>query len=255
MRLRPCIDIHDGRVKQIVGSSLSDNGRTKDNFVSEMPASFYAEIYKKNNLRGGHIIILNTCGSPFYTEDLKQAEEALRVFPGGMQIGGGINAENAESFLNMGASHVIVTSYVFDKGRILHENLEKLKRAAGKERTVLDLSCKRKDGEYYIVTDRWRMFTQVRVNKEILKELSEYCDEFLIHAADVEGKKVGIDEELVRVLSEYEGIPVTYAGGVSGIEDLEEIKMIGKGKIDVTVGSALDLFGGKIRLEDLREYF
>ncbi|SET26553.1 phosphoribosylformimino-5-aminoimidazole carboxamide ribotide isomerase [[Clostridium] polysaccharolyticum] len=247
MKFRPCIDIHNGKVKQIVGGSLLDQGNQAiDNFVSEQDASFYGNLYRESNLRGGHIIILNPALSEFYKEDVRQAQLALEAFPNGLQIGGGITADNAKSFLEKGATHVIVTSYVFKDGEIQIERLHKLLEAVGKEHIVLDLSCRKKDGTYFIVTDRWQKFTNVEVTYETLDMLSDYCDEFLIHAVDVEGKASGVETELVKMLGKWSKIPVTYAGGVGSYEDLEQLKKLGNGHVDVTIGSALDLFGGKL---------
>ena len=254
MLFRPCIDIHNGKVKQIVGGSLTDNkNHTVENFVSEQGASFFAQMYKEAGLRGGHIILLNPPSSEYYQETKTQAIKALATYSQGLQIGGGINADNASEFLTAGASHVIVTSYVFKDGNISYRNLEKIKDAVGKERLVLDLSCRKKADGYYIVTDRWQKFTQIRVTKETLEELAKYCDEFLVHAVDVEGKTSGIEADLVAVLAEYSGIPITYAGGVSNIADIQLIKTIGKNKIDVTVGSALDIFGGELSYQEVQQ--
>lgn len=250
MRFRPCIDIHNGKVKQIVGGTLLDKGdMAKDNFVSDYDGGFYANLYKSNGLSGGHIIILNPKDSQYYEDDVKQAELALKAYPKGLMIGGGINADNAMSFLDMGASHVIVTSYVFKDGKINYENLNKIFKVTGKERLVLDLSCRKKEGKYYIVTDRWQKFTDVAITYDVLDELSEYCDEFLIHAVDVEGKAQGIEEELAGLLGKWSKIPVTYAGGVSSFDDLNKLKTLGQNKLDVTIGSALDLFGGNMEFE------
>ncbi|MCR5609640.1 MAG: phosphoribosylformimino-5-aminoimidazole carboxamide ribotide isomerase [Lachnospiraceae bacterium] len=250
MRFRPCIDIHNGKVKQIVGGTLLDKGdMAKDNFVSDYDGGFYANLYKSNGLSGGHIIILNPKDSQYYEDDVKQAELALKAYPKGLMIGGGINADNAMSFLDMGASHVIVTSYVFKDGKINYENLNKIFKVTGKERLVLDLSCRKKEGNYYIVTDRWQKFTDVAITYDVLDELSEYCDEFLIHAVDVEGKAQGIEEELAGLLGKWSKIPVTYAGGVSSFDDLNKLKTLGQNKLDVTIGSALDLFGGNMEFE------
>ncbi|MDD6615171.1 MAG: phosphoribosylformimino-5-aminoimidazole carboxamide ribotide isomerase [Lachnospiraceae bacterium] len=254
MRFRPCIDIHNGKVKQIVGGSLRDQGdQAKENFVSEKDAGFYADFYEEAGLRGGHIIMLNPPGSSYYEATRTQALQALSCQPGKWQIGGGIRTENAAEFLDAGASHVIVTSYVFRDGQIFYENLEKLKREVGREHLVLDLSCRRREGEnfYYIVTDRWQKFTEVALCPEILEELSGSCAEFLIHAADVEGKAGGIEEKLVSMLGDWRGIPVTYAGGVGSCEDLKLLKRLGQNHLDVTVGSALDLFGGKLPFEQV----
>ncbi len=252
MRFRPCIDIHNGAVKQIVGGSLKDEGNQAiTNFTSKYNADFYAGKYRDDGLQGGHIILLNAKDSEYYEATKKQALSALRAYPGGMQIGGGITAENAKEYIGAGASHVIVTSYVFRDGQVNWSNMEKLAEAIGKEHIVLDLSCRRKDGEYYVVTNRWQAFTDVKVTREILDKFSEYCDEFLIHGVDVEGKASGVELELVRMLSEWDGIPITYAGGIGSMEDLNEFCRVSKGKLDFTIGSALDLFGGKIPYEKL----
>jgi phosphoribosylformimino-5-aminoimidazole carboxamide ribotide isomerase len=250
MRFRPCIDIHNGSVKQIVGASLKDKGDyALDNFVSEYDGSYYAELYRKYDLCGGHIIILNPKDSPYYEADLKQAFSALKAWEGGLQIGGGINDGNAKMFLDAGASHVIVTSFVFRGGEVCYENLERLASAVGKQRLVLDLSCRERDGRYYIVTDRWQKFTDVELNEKTLEMLSGYCDEFLVHAADVEGKAKGIEDGAAKLLGESSPLPATYAGGISGFDDLEKLRLLGKGRVDFTVGSALDIFGGSMSFE------
>ncbi len=252
MRFRPCIDIHNGAVKQIVGGSLKDEKDTaKENFVSELKADFYADMYRRSNIKGGHIIILNPMSSPYYDEDVEQAKLALRAYPQGLQIGGGITADNAKKFIDMGASHVIVTSYVFKDGKINYENLDKIKAVVGKEHLVLDLSCRKKDGVYYIVTDRWQSFTDVPVNEATLDALADYCSEYLIHAVDVEGKASGIEKELVRVLGSWGKLPMTYAGGVGSFEDLQLLKDMGQDKLDVTIGSALDIFGGNMIYDEV----
>lgn len=245
MRFRPCIDIHNGKVKQIIGGSLADLGdAATENFVSEQDASWFAEFYKKDGLKGGHMILLNPVTSPYYSATKGQALKALKAYPGGMQVGGGITHENAKEYLDAGATHVIVTSYVFQGGSIRYENLEKLKRVVGKERLVLDLSCRKRGNSYWIVTDRWQRFTDTALNHQILDELAEHCDEFLIHAVDVEGKASGIEEDLASMLGGWKGIPVTYAGGVGSFFDLELLRSLGQNHLDVTIGSALDLFGG-----------
>ncbi len=252
MKFRPCIDIHNGKVKQIVGGSLADTNNTaSENFVSEFNAEYYAELYKKYNLSGGHIILLNAHDSEYYDADVKQAETALSNFRSGLQIGGGINPDNAKAFLDMGASHVIVTSYVFSGGVINYDRLEKMVDTVGKERLVLDLSCRKKDGKYYIVTDRWQKFTDTVLDLNIIEKLSKYCDEFLVHAVDVEGKANGIEGDVAALLGKECSAPVTYAGGISSYDDLELLKRLGRGKVDFTVGSALDLFGGKLKFEDI----
>lgn len=252
MRFRPCIDIHNGKVKQIVGGSLRDAGdAARENFVSEQDAAFYADLYKKKELKGGHIILLNPVSSPYYPETRRQAMMALGEAPGFFQVGGGISGENAGEFLEAGASHVIVTSYVFSGGRIQYERLEQLVGKVGKERLVLDLSCRERDGNFYIVTDRWQKFTEVPLNLKTMDQLSGWCSEFLIHAADVEGKSQGVQRQVVSLLGEWGKLPVTYAGGVGSYEDLKLIRELGRECVDVTVGSALDLFGGSLSFEEI----
>ncbi len=254
MRFRPCIDIHNGRVKQIVGGSLRDAGDSaQENFVAQQDAGFYADFYRRDGLRGGHIILLNPKTSPHYEATRRQALAALAAWPGGMQIGGGIDETNAADFLRAGASHVIVTSYVFRDGQISYANLGRLVREAGREHLVLDLSCRRREDGYYIVTDRWQKFTDVRLTHSLLDELSGSCDEFLVHAADVEGKSGGVEQEVVRLLGSWGKKPVTYAGGVGAYEDLETLRTLGQGRLDVTVGSALDLFGGSLSYRKVLE--
>ena len=252
MEFRPCIDIHNGKVKQIVGGTLKDQGdMAAENFVSDQDAPFYAKLYQSYRIRGGHIILLNGKDSPHYEATKLQALAALQVYPGGMQVGGGITAENAHEFLRAGASHVIVTSYVFRDGKVDYERLEKLVQAVGKEHLVLDLSCRKKDGAYYIVTDRWQKFTEERVTVELLDRLYQYADEFLIHAVDVEGKASGIERELVELLGSWNRIPVTYAGGIGSFQNLEELAEWGQHHLNYTIGSALDLFGGTMKFEDV----
>jgi phosphoribosylformimino-5-aminoimidazole carboxamide ribotide isomerase len=239
MRLRPCIDLHAGVVKQIVGSTLSDGkpAEVQTNFVAEYPPSWFASLYKNDNLTGGHIIKLGPGNDD-------AAIEALSAWPQGMQLGGGVTADNARFWLEQGASHVIVTSFVFKDGAINMERLRSLVEAVGRKRIVLDLSCRKKNDDYYIVTDRWQKFTHVKIEQQVIDELANYCDEFLIHAADVEGKCNGIEEELVQKLGAWVTIPTTYAGGVRNISDLQLIKDLAGEQLDVTVGSALDIFGG-----------
>ena len=254
MRFRPCIDIHNGKVKQIVGGSLKDEGNAADeNFVSEQDAAVYAELYKKDKVSGGHVILLNSRDSEYYEKTKMQAKSALGAYPGGLQAGGGITPENADEFLDAGASHVIVTSYVFKDGRLNQKNLEKMISAVGREHLVLDLSCRKKNDDYYIVTDRWQNFSDMKVDKNILSELSECADEFLVHGVDVEGKAGGVEKELVKMLGEFSAIPVTYAGGVASYDDIREVRAIGSGRVDITIGSALDLFGGRLSYKRILE--
>lgn len=257
MKFRPCIDIHNGKVKQIVGNSLRDTGnKAKENFVSDREAVSYAMLYKEKGLLGGHMVLLNKSGSSYYKEAVIQAKKALAAFPGGLQIGGGITAENAAEFIEAGASHVIVTSCVFRNGSIDYEELRKLVQAVGKEHLVLDLSCRKKeDNNYYVVTDRWQCFTEERLTEDLLGKLAVFCDEFLIHAVDVEGSCTGIEEGVLKILSEGKQHPITYAGGIHSWQEIEKIERLGKGRIDFTVGSSLDLFGGSLPFAEIcRKY-
>lgn len=255
MEFRPCIDIHNGQVKQIVGGSLTDqNDQAKENFVATKDADYYAKLYQQKGIKGGHIILLNPVTSEYYEATKKQALKALGAYPGGMQIGGGINDANAREYLEAGASHVIVTSFVFRDGRIHMENLKKLYDVVGKEHLVLDLSCRYRDGAYYIVTDRWQKYTDEKIDEKTLDMLMNYCDEFLIHAVDVEGKAEGIEEELAVLLGQWGKIPMTYAGGVHSYEDLNLLCKLGQNHLNVTIGSALDLFGGNLHWESVLEF-
>lgn len=255
MEFRPCIDIHNGKVKQIVGSSLQDrDNEAVENFISLQDAAWYASLYREKEITGGHIILLNPPDSDYYAATKEQALKALSAYRGGMQIGGGITADNAAEFIQAGASHVIVTSYVFRDGRIHYENLEKLGKAVGRERIVLDLSCKKTKEGYVIVTDRWQRMTREIITESLLDRLAGACSEFLVHAVDVEGKSEGIEEELAVLLGSWGRKPVTYAGGVHNFEDLRKLDHAGKGKLNVTIGSALDLFGGDMKFEEILEY-
>lgn len=244
-KFRPCIDLHDGKVKQIVGSSLSDNGvGLKTNFETDRSSAWFAELYKKDCIKGGHVIMLGKGNEA-------AAKAALAAYPGGLQVGGGISADNAKEYIDAGASHVIVTSWIFPNGKLSRERLEKLVAVVGKNHLVLDLSCKRTGTDecgnpaWNIAVNRWQTLIDIKITVETLKDLSNYCDEFLIHAADVEGKQQGMDDDLIRFLAKNSPIPATYAGGAKSLEDLEHVKEISGGKIDLTIGSALDLFGGK----------
>lgn len=254
MEFRPCIDIHNGKVKQIVGGSLQDMKDTaQENFVAAQDAAYFARIYRDAGIRGGHIILLNSVDSDFYSVTRAEAFKALQAYPGGLQVGGGITPDNAKEFLEAGASHVIVTSYVFKEGKIHYERLNQLRKMVGKEHLVIDLSCRKTLNGYMVATDRWQKLTSEQVNEEVLIKLSEFCDEFLIHAVDVEGKSEGIEDELARLLGHFEGKPVTYAGGVHSYEDLQLLKQLGNNRLNVTVGSALDLFGGPLQWERVLE--
>jgi phosphoribosylformimino-5-aminoimidazole carboxamide ribotide isomerase len=255
MEFRPCIDIHNGQVKQIVGSSLRDAGSVAmENFVSVKSAADYARLYADHGITGGHVILLNPAGSPYYEATKAQALAALSTYPGGLQVGGGITAENAGEFLDAGASHVIVTSYVFREGLIRYDRLDTLVQSVGRKSLVLDLSCRKVDDEYRIVTDRWQCVTREVLDAPLLDRLSAYADEFLVHGVDVEGKQEGIEKELVSLLADWGGIPITYAGGIRNWEDLQFIKEVGKGRLHVTIGSALDLFGGSLPFMQVLQY-
>ena len=237
---RPCIDLHEGKVKQIVGGSLT--GRPADlqtNFVSERPSRWFAELYRRDGLRGGHVIMLGP-------RNEVEARAALAAYPGGLQVGGGIHLENAAKWIEAGASHVIVTSWIFRNGQLDWLRLRDLAKAIGKERLVLDLSCRKKGTDYFVVTDRWQKFTNLKMDASVLGRLGQWCDEFLVHAVDVEGLCRGIDLELVEQLGRWSPRPATYAGGANSLRDLENVDRAGGGRIDLTIGSALDIFGGSL---------
>jgi phosphoribosylformimino-5-aminoimidazole carboxamide ribotide isomerase len=236
---RPCIDLRHGQVVQIVGGTLADDPAVvRTNFVSERPAAWFAERYRGDGLTGGHVIMLGAGNEA-------AARAALAAYPGGLQVGGGVNAANARGWLDAGASHVIVTSWVFREGKVDWERLAELVKGVGKDRLVLDLSCRRRNGAYFVVTDRWQKFTAVTLGAESLATLARSCVEFLVHAVDVEGLCRGIDGELVTRLGEWSPLPVTYAGGANSITDLETVTQLGQGRVDLTIGSALDIFGGR----------
>lgn len=240
--------MHQGKVKQIVGETLNKDGQdVVENYVSTYDSAYYASMFKEDNLTGGHVIMLGDGNK-------EAALQALQTYPGGLQIGGGINESNAEEYLDSGASHVIVTSYIFQDGQLMMDRLKRLVDKIGKERLVIDLSCKRKDNSWFVVTDKWTKFSDIEIKEETIRELENYCDEFLIHAADVEGKRGGMDEELVARLADIVSIPTTYAGGVSSLEDLKRFKEISHGKLHVTIGSALDIFGGDLSYREVVEY-
>jgi phosphoribosylformimino-5-aminoimidazole carboxamide ribotide isomerase len=246
---RPCIDLHEGKVKQIVGGTLSnDPSALRTRFVSAHPAAWYAELYRRDGLEGGHVVLLGPGNEA-------EARSALSAYPGGMQIGGGVTLDNARDWLEAGASHVIVTSWVFNGGEMQWQRLEELTRAVGKQKLVLDLSCRKRDGAYVVVTDRWQKFTKLVINSDTLESLAKWCAEFLVHAVDVEGLCEGIDEELVSCLAKWSPIPATYAGGARSVADLETVTRLSDGRVDLTIGSALDIFGGSgVRYQDAVEF-
>jgi len=234
-------------VKQIIGGSLSDiQDQAEENFTARQDAGWFAGLYKKDGLKGGHIILLNGVDSPFFSATKKQAMLALEAYPKGLQIGGGITAENAKEYIDAGASHVIVTSYIFQDGCFLKKNLEKLVEVVGRKHIIIDLSCRKRDGAYYVVTNRWQQFSKEKLTVLWMEVLAEYCDGFLVHGVDVEGKSAGMEVELVRLLSRFTKRPVTYAGGIGSLKDLKKFEEESKGRLDFTIGSALDIFGGNI---------
>lgn len=251
MKFRPCIDIHDGKVKQLVGGSLTDDS-AGENFVSEKDAAHYAGIYKENNLSGGHIVLLNPKGTEEYDLDVEQAMGALKAYPGGMQIGGGLDFDSAKMFIEAGASHAIFTSWLFENQHFSWERLKTLSTELGKEKVVVDISCRKRDGNYYVVKDRWQTFTDMIVGAEIIENISQYADEILIHAVDQEGLRLGIDDKLIRVLAERgDSVTMTYAGGIRNLDDISRIYENSNGNIDFSVGSALSLFGGDLDIEEV----
>jgi phosphoribosylformimino-5-aminoimidazole carboxamide ribotide isomerase len=235
---RPCIDLRHGQVVQIVGGSLSDDGAgVRTNFVSEKPPGWFADLYRRDQLAGGHVIALGPGN-----EDA--AREALGTWPGGLQYGGGVTVDNACAWLEAGASHVIVTSWVFRDGRLEWDRLRELVTRIGQEQLVLDLSCRKRGDDYFVVTDRWQKFTDLALSADTFAQLAEQCAEFLVHAVDVEGLCRGIDGELVAKLADWSPLPTTYAGGAKSLDDLQRVEQLGRGRIDLTIGSALDIFGG-----------
>ncbi|GMK41528.1 1-(5-phosphoribosyl)-5-[(5-phosphoribosylamino) methylideneamino] imidazole-4-carboxamide isomerase [Paenibacillus sp. CCS19] len=248
MKFRPCIDMHQGKVKQIVGETLNaDQGAVIENFVSSYDSVHYAELFRKDKLVGGHVIMLGGGNE-------EEAVRALNAYPGGLQIGGGINASNAKHYLEQGASHVIVTSYIFRDGKLDMDNLNAIVAEVGADKLVIDLSCKERDGKWYVVTNQWKQFSDFEVNEDNIRYLEQFCDEFLIHAVDVEGKQSGIQQSLVSSLAQWVTIPCTYAGGARSLEDLALFKELSGGKLDITIGSALDIYGGKLPYEQVVAY-
>ena len=235
---RPCIDLRGGKVVQLVGGTFTDSEeRLQVHHVATQPARWFADLYRRDGLTGGHVIMLGPSNEP-------AAREALAAFPGGLQVGGGIHPGNAHAWLDAGASHVIVTSWIFQEAKLDPDRLQALAAATGKDRLVLDLSCRRRGQDYFIVTNRWQSFTDLRLDRDSMEHLAQYCSEFLVHGVDVEGLRLGIDRELIERLAAGSPLPTTYAGGANSLQDLEDVTRIGRGRIDLTIGSALDLFGG-----------
>ncbi|KAI8847051.1 hypothetical protein BC829DRAFT_375739 [Chytridium lagenaria] len=246
---RPCIDLHSGQVKQIVGASLTDDDAAlKTNFVASERPAYYANLYREHNLHGAHVIKLGSGND-------EAAKEALGAWPKGLQLGGGINIDNAQEWLDAGASKVIVTSWLFPEAKFDEERLRKMSEKIGTEALVVDVSCKVRDSQWIVAMNKWQTLTDMVVNEDSISLLESYCSEFLVHAADVEGLCKGIDERLVEKLAKWCNIPVTYAGGGSKIEDLSLVDRLSGGKVDLTFGSALDLFGGSgVRFMDCVEW-
>ncbi|MEO7425783.1 MAG: phosphoribosylformimino-5-aminoimidazole carboxamide ribotide isomerase [Fibrobacteria bacterium] len=246
---RPCIDLHQGKVKQIVGGTLSDSGEgLRTNFVSDHDAAWFARLYEKDGLKGGHIIMLGSGND-------MEALSALRAWPGGMQVGGGLDETNISSYLDAGASHVIVTSWLFPGGALNLDRLRRISALAGKDKLVVDLSCRRREDGWFVAINRWQTMTHVRIEPALLESVSAYCSEFLIHAADVEGRQQGVEWDLVDALADASPIPVTYAGGARDISDLGRMDERSRGRLDLSIGSALDIFGGKlIRYSECAEW-
>eukprot|EP00117_Sycon_ciliatum_P014625 scpid86451/ scgid14809/ 1-(5-phosphoribosyl)-5-[(5-phosphoribosylamino)methylideneamino] imidazole-4-carboxamide isomerase; 5-proFAR isomerase; Phosphoribosylformimino-5-aminoimidazole carboxamide ribotide isomerase len=242
---RPCIDLHNGQVKQIVGGTLdSAEQDLKTNFVSSHGPVYFAELYRKDQLVGGHVIKLGGGND-------EAARSALAAWPNGLQVGGGINADNAMHWLEAGASKVIVTSWLFPDASFSEERLKQLSQLVTPQRLVVDISCRRRGDSWLVATNKWQTVTQFELSKESMSLLASYCSEFLVHAADVEGLCSGIDEQLVKALGEWSSIPCTYAGGAKALSDLDLVNRLSEGKVDLTIGSALDIFGGdKVKFED-----
>ncbi|KAL8805481.1 MAG: hypothetical protein Q9182_001936 [Xanthomendoza sp. 2 TL-2023] len=239
-KFRPCIDLHSGQVKQIVGGTLSDSSsELKTNHISTLPASHFGSLYKKHELHGAHVIMLGPSNEV-------AAQEALGAWPGNLQLGGGITAGNAREWIERGAEKVIVTSYLFPRAQFSLDHLEAVLAALSKDagKLVIDLSCRRTGGKWMVAMNKWQTLTNMEVNQESIRLLEPYCSEFLIHAADNEGLQSGIDEELIIKLGDWCTKPVTYAGGARYLEDLDLVKKLSRGKVDLTIGSALDVFGG-----------
>lgn len=260
-KFRGCIDIHAGQVKQIVGGTLTKDDlplETKDstteNFVLTKPSLFYADLYRQHGVEGCHVIKLGS--NPANDE---AARLACATWPNHLQVGGGINDTNALQWLDeYKASQVIVTSWLFSSadGKTILDwaKLQKISNLVGKDRLVVDLSCrevKTASGTKWVVAiNKWQTLTDSELSEEFLAQVAQYCSEFLIHAADVEGLCNGIDEKLVEQLGKWcpSGFAgrIVYAGGAKLVDDLALVKRLSDGKVDLTYGSALDIFGGKL---------
>ncbi|KAG6919434.1 hypothetical protein DXG01_006317 [Tephrocybe rancida] len=245
---RPCIDLHDGQVKQIVGGTLSDASpeTLKTNFVASQSPGDFARLYRDNKLEGGHVIKLGPRNDA-------AAREALQAWPGGLQIGGGINDQNAQEWIDAGAGKVIVTSYLFPDAKFSLERLKRVSSVVGKDKLVVDVSCRRRGDKWLVAMNKWQDITDTEVSEDSLQMLSEYCSEFLIHAADVEGLCQGIDEELVERLGQWVRIPTTYAGGAKDIGDLDLVQRLSGGRVDLTYGRPTTTkMPGKVKAYELQ---
>ncbi len=249
MNFRPCIDVFKGKVVQLIGTSLfgGEEKTIVKHFESEYSPAYYAELFKQDNLKGGHILSLGSGNNDVVIE-------ALKAFNGGMKYGGSVTPENAHVYLDAGATHVIVNSYVFDNGEINLPNLKSLVKSIGKDKLVLDMSCRKKNGDYYIVTNLWEKFTNVILDQKSLQDISKYCDEIIVHGVDSEGRKQGLESDLVRILAQHTPIKTVYAGGISSIADLTMIKALGNEKIDPCIGTALSIYGGNLSYYEVLEW-
>ena len=235
---KPCIDLHDGQVKQIVGGSLNDTGAgLKTNFVASQPPEVFAAKYREDRLDGGHVIKLGPGNDD-------AAKRALAAWPDHLHLGGGIDIDCAHSWIEQGANKVIVTSWLFPNGIFAPERLSALSNRLSKNRLVVDLSCRRVGDGWVVAMNRWQTLTSFAITEANLALMATSCSEFLIHAADVEGLCQGIDQELVTVLGKWSSIPCVYAGGGKAIDDLMLVDRLSNGRVDLTYGSALDIFGG-----------
>jgi len=240
-RFRPCIDLHRGKVKQIVGGTLTEELPPTENFVTDRSPASFAEVFRSADAHGGHVIQLGPGNTA-------AALESLAAWPGGFQLGGGITPDNAAMWIDAGASHVIVTSHLFPDDHLDLSRLDSLSSVLGASRIVVDLSCRRDlsvcSNSWYVAKDRWQTPTRTFIDAPTLASLEGRCAEILVHAADVEGLQTGIDADLVRALALWSPVPVTYAGGANSISDLQLVHDLSDGLVDLTIGSALDLYGG-----------
>lgn len=178
-RFRPCIDLHNGSVKQIVGGTLTERSdELQTNFISQHPATYFAQLYKDKDLTGGHVIMLGPGNE-------SAAKEALLTWPKGLQVGGGIKADNAKHWIECGADKVfptlcfyfnsnahlfkvIITSFLFPNGTFSMQNLESISDALGcdaREQLVIDLSCRKRNNSWFVAMNKWQTLTNFEINK------------------------------------------------------------------------------------------